>query len=264
MAGYLFNEFINRIIISGTVKALKPICIGAGEEGFEPTHVKSPALKDARGYPIIPGSSLKGVLRANIERIIGSFGNNLSLTACNILDENSEECLRHSNYKERIEKDLGDIEESKKLFERAKLIYENSCDVCKLFGGRYLASKIQIKDLNFKETPGARPFFEIRDGIGIDRDTGTTRNGAKFDYEIVPAGTEFDFYMVVENLDDNQMLLLDIIKGMLQSGEICVGGKISRGMGNIKLIIEKEKVIKSFEDLIKEYNVEGERVGLDV
>ncbi|NLL06129.1 MAG: CRISPR-associated RAMP protein [Clostridiaceae bacterium] len=264
MADYLFNEFKNRIIISGIVHALKPICIGAGEEGFEPTHVKSPALKDAHGNPIIPGSSLKGVLRSSIERIINSFGKDLGLVACNILEENSKDCLRHANYIEKIEEKLINIEESKKTFERAKLVYENSCDVCRLFGGKYIASKIQIKDLNFNDKSGARPFCEIRDGIGIDRDTGTTSKGAKFDYEVVPAGTEFEFYMIAENLDDTQMKLLDLVKSMLQSGELCVGGKVSRGMGNIKLTITREKMIQSLEELMKEYNMRSERVSVDV
>ena len=48
-----------------------------------------------------------------------------------------------------------------------------------------------------------------RDGIKIDRNTGATEKGGKFDYDILPPGTEFEFIIELDNVEDYQF---DLIK----------------------------------------------------
>ena len=57
-----------------------------------------------------------------------------------------------------------------------------------------------------------------RDGIKIDRNTGATEKGGKFDYDILPPATEFEFVMELDNVEDYQ---LDLVKLALNSVYYC-------------------------------------------
>lgn len=118
--------------------------------------------------------------------------------------------------------------------------YEESCEVCKLFGGRGTASKLQFKDCNFI---GEKCIYEYRDGVGIDRKTGAAKSGVKYNFEIIPKGSKFNFILIAENLDEPQKKYLDYIIKTLESGELSVGGKTSRGLGRISLeVTEKNEM----------------------
>jgi len=224
----LFDVFENRIIVSGKIVATKPLHIGASDNGIDPVQVDLPVLKDTYRRPLIPGSSLKGVLRSRLEAILKNPALKGSWTSCNIINDD-ESC---------IEKHIKDIKARNKDNYRAMAeeIYQKSCDVCKLFGNKQMSARVQIKDMMFI---GEKLEFERRDGVGIDRDTETAYPGAKYNFEIVPAGALFDFYMVAENLGEKQRKLLNLILKLLRDGEVSVGGYTTRGLGQIKLIDEK-------------------------
>lgn len=224
----LFDVFENRIIVRGKIIASKPLHIGASDNGIDPVQVDLPVLKDRDRRPLIPGSSLKGVLRSRLEAILRNPALKGSWSSCNVINDD-ESC---------IEKYIDDIKERNKDNYRAiaEEIYQKSCDVCKLFGNKQMSSRLQIKDMMYI---GERLEYERRDGVGIDRDSGTAYPRAKYNFEIVPAGALFDFYMVAENLEEKQRKLLNLMLKLLRDGEISVGGYASRGLGQIKLIDEK-------------------------
>ena len=232
----LFNKFVNRRIVTGTIENKLPIFIGKGSEGFDPTEVDSPVLKDYNRKPIIPGSSLKGVLRSTVERILSNEVFKEKWHVCDILSK-EKCCLPYNDTDKGINKLKKEFEDDEEL---AKKIYENCCDVCKLFGGHHFAGKLQIKDMNFI---GEKPKFGYRDGVGIDRDTGASKYGAKYNFEVVEAGSEFQFYMIVDNLEKKQEKLFDLIIKLLENGEISVGGKTSRRLGQIVLKDKKIQVV---------------------
>lgn len=76
---------------------------------------------------------------------------------------------------------------------------------------------------------------ELRDGVKINSATGTAADRAKYDLELLQAGTEFplSFELLVER-DANDV---DLLKGLaialsgLEKGEICIGMKKRRGFG---------------------------------
>lgn len=228
----LFNKFQNRTIIKGTLEAVDPIHIGASEKNsLNPTEIDSPVLKDHFGNPVIPGSSIKGVVRSYFESVMRSLYPNDIKKACNVL-EDTQCCISNKDY-ETFKNNCKDV---------AKLsneIYHESCEVCRLFGGKAIAGKIQFKDCMFK---GDKPIYEHRDGVAIDRDTGTAKNKAKYDFEVVAKGTQFDFFMIAENLDEAQQNQLNFIIKLLEGNSvidgdyISIGGKTTRGMGRVKLI----------------------------
>jgi CRISPR/Cas system CSM-associated protein Csm3 (group 7 of RAMP superfamily) len=80
----------------------------------------------------------------------------------------------------------------------------------------------------------------VRDGVGIDRDTGAARENIKFNYEVLEKGekgTFFSFRMQIENLGldgPQDLTLLRLALALLQEG-LSVGGKRAAGLGQIKL-----------------------------
>ena len=226
-----FNKFVNRYVITGTLTALDPLHIGnSGNDTLDPVDVDSAVLKDSFGRAIIPGSSLKGVIRSLFESVIRSAAGLEeydSKYACDVLDE--KKCCTASI------SSSNSFKESKGL-KKAQLAWDNSCVTCRLFGGREIAGRLMFKDCIQKLPEGGKPLYEHRDGVGIDRKTGSAKQGAKFDYEIVPAGTEFDFCLIAENLTQEQEKYLEFIIKQLRSGEIAVGGKTTRGLGRVKLL----------------------------
>ena len=66
--------------------AESPIHIGAGGESFDPIQVDNAVIRDSRGNPYIPGSSLKGVLRSYMETLLNSNIDN-RYSSCFIVNE---------------------------------------------------------------------------------------------------------------------------------------------------------------------------------
>ncbi len=227
---YFFNRFVNRYVITGTLCAIDPIHIGSSDgDTLDPVEVDDSVLKDSAGRAVIPGSSLKGAVRSLFESVIRSAsgsGDYDNKYACDILNDDkccTAEIAKDENFKE------------KRGMEKAQLAWDNSCAACRLFGGREIAGRLMFKDSIQKLKEGEKPLYEYRNGVGIDRKTGAAKKGVKFDYEIVPAGTEFDFCLIAENLDKEQEKYLEFIMKQLRGGELAVGGKTTRGLGRIKL-----------------------------
>ena len=88
--------------------------------------------------------------------------------------------------------------------------------------------------------------YVTRDGIKIDRNTGATKKGAKFDYDVVPAGTEFDLNIELENIENYQLDLIGLaLNDILKDNGDLFGGKTSRGIGKCRLKDLKMKYVTS-------------------
>ncbi|MEM4540824.1 MAG: RAMP superfamily CRISPR-associated protein, partial [Archaeoglobaceae archaeon] len=62
------GDFSNYSLITtavGKLKAVSPIRVGAGKE-FSVVTSDLPVIKNSKGEPIIPGSSIKGFFRGNL------------------------------------------------------------------------------------------------------------------------------------------------------------------------------------------------------
>lgn len=202
----------------------------------------APLMRSFDGKPLIPGSSLRGAIRSEIERIILAVGSATGLHSCSLFSESDsdKDCAakfrEYQAEKERTGQEITDQE-------IADYVAEHLCDVCRLFGSTMYASRLVIEDAIARENYPTR----IRDGVGIDRDTGAAREGVKFDYEVLEpkAATAVDFtgMIRVENLTDKDRHLLDLILKLLRQG-LYVGGKQAAGLGRIRL--KEEPIIKGF------------------
>lgn len=244
----LLDRFYNKYIIKGTLVAETPIHIGASIEGFDPVQVDNSIIRDNNGKPYIPGSSLKGVLRSYLETLLLS-GIDERFNACLIVNA---PCLGSEKQLEEIK----GIQESVKADQNgdrivAEEIYKRLCIVCRIFGNPYFASKITVDDCLLI----GDAHLSIRDGVGIDRDTGTAADGKKYDFEQVDAGARFGFSMTVDNLEPEYEDILKIILNALESGQLRVGGKTSVGLGCIRLT--DTKVYKIEPKNFKNYLMQG-------
>ncbi|NLK98545.1 MAG: CRISPR-associated RAMP protein [Epulopiscium sp.] len=238
----LLHKFSNKYIIQGTLYAKTPIHIGSGKENFDPVLADNGVVRNHKGEPFLPGSSLKGVIRSYIERILKSEVYK-DFRSCLIVND---PCISDEKIKTIKIEQLNPEDEAEK-------IYGKLCDVCQLFGCNHFASKLQIRDANLKS--GENVYIDMRNGVAIDRDTGTAAHGKNYDFECVSAGTRFDFYMSADNIEEKHEGILKLIVSMLRNGEIRVGGKTSGGLGSIEL--QDYKVCKITTDNIRTYLEKG-------
>ena len=268
-----FSMFKNKYIIKGKLKVLNALHIGSGiednghdapfitiEKKYYNDNKNRNETDNPKGeYFYIPGSSFRGYLSTKLERLLAKennyrfegIKNNESFTLnegdvklifgyTNLLrrDKNKkfiedEEVIRNV-LKEFLDKDtinkaLKDVsdENNQKAFEEAKK-YSN------------MSGRIHISDMKIisKFNKSIK-----RDGIKIDRNTGATEKGGEFDYDILPSGTEFEFIMELDNIEDYQLDLVKIALNDILESDL-FGGKISRGIGKCQLILEEVSYIE--------------------
>ncbi len=249
-----FWAFENRTTITATLVMKTALSIGS-QASLLPTGSDLPVIKTPEGLPYIPGSSLKGVVRAYTERLLctldemGLSYRDQRLWACDPLDERvrcvTATCGRECTSCERCEGDCcDDCRRCKRcMTQRAaqdghlndevltQELFELSCTACRLFGSPWLASRVAFQDAMLLNNEELLRRVEVRDGVGIDRDLGTAKPGIKYDFETVPSGARFGVRIVVENVEDWELGLLLLALEALVRGEIPLGGKTSRGLG---------------------------------
>lgn len=175
-----YEMFPGRFTVEGRLRAVTALRVGAGR-ALAPLGTDLPVVRDALGAPFIPGSSLKGPLRATVERLVRGVR---PARACNPLDDR-ERCVPPRDL-DRLRAESQRQPDPDAWLTAALLA--RTCWVCRLFGSPWLASAVQVADLPVDHA-GWFGQFEVRDGVAIDRDTETVRGGLKYDYEVVPAGT---------------------------------------------------------------------------
>jgi CRISPR-associated RAMP protein (TIGR02581 family) len=240
----MFDVFKNRLELTGTLTTVTALRISAGQSS-EPIGSNLPVLKDALGRPLIPGSSFKGALRSRLESFLRginpSFAANPTLEAewsitkerLNGIKEEVEQELRKLYPKENQSRERSSHRDT---FLTDKILHETDL-ASQLFGSPWLSSKFQVRDLTVRPDAWFGQYQE-RDGVAIDRDTETAADGKLYDFQVVPAGTPFDFRAIVENAHDWELGLLMIGLHQFETEQIPLGGGRSRGLGVVRLNID--------------------------
>ena len=221
-----FEKFHNRLVIDAKLVAVTPIFIGARADSYKPGEVNGACVKDAYGKPYIPGSSLKGVLRAFLSSILHEP-----------IDSKVDASFGSKDLRDKMvnkaKKDNPEEYENMKDNEiLARLIYKDSTTVERLFGSMVMAGKVKIADSTLVEE---RVVPDVRNGVAIDRDTHTAIGGALFETETVPAGTVFSFGVSAENLTLEEAELFEKLMAYFADGNITVGGRSRAGLGSVEL-----------------------------
>jgi CRISPR-associated RAMP protein (TIGR02581 family) len=225
----MFDTFKNRLEITGKLTTVTALRISKGRS-TEPIGSDLPVIKDALGRPLIPGSSFKGALRSRLESFLrGIVGSDRKLVANPAIeDEWSITSQEMKKIKENFQDDRALTAE----------ILKHTDLISHLFGSPWIASKFQVRDLTVKPEDWFGQYQE-RDGVAIDRDTETAADGKLYDFQVVPAGTPFEFKAIVENAEDWELGLLMIGLHQFETEQIPLGGGRSRGLGVVKLEIKK-------------------------
>lgn len=216
----MHKRLFNEAIIDLTIAPTGPILIKAGEGASDPTKPDMSFVRTMRnGHETIylPGSSLKGVLRAHCERLARTVQGKKAL-ACNPLHD------QHACGKR--------LEEEKSASKR----YRHSCFLCQLFGNTGLASHFRISDAH----PLGDCHTEERNGVAIDRIFGSVAHGP-FNYETVTAGsfeTSLNLFKTtvhIKNFTVAQIGLLALTLRDLSLERVRLGFGKSRGLGTVTI-----------------------------
>lgn len=214
----------SRYLFKGRLVLDTAMHIGGGRASLAPTD--APVIRTPEGRPFIPGASFKGVFRSTVEKLAASIP---GVRTC-ALDPGAD-CVgpqgkKQKEFNERREEEKWDDRQLKTYLEK------ELCDTCLLFGSPYMASKVFFSDLYLIEREA---YIQIRDGVGIDRDSEKAMDHLKFDYETVSSGVSFAFRAMLENPKEKEIALF--CAGLMEyiSGFAGIGGKRSAGLGRCHL-----------------------------
>jgi len=245
-----FSIFKNKYRISGNLEVMTALHIGSGveENGIDAPFITIDGDSKNKNF-YIPGSSFRGYLSTKLERLL------VKENGFKFVDKETGEELNEADvklifgYTNLLKKENKKFVEEKRIIKRVLEEFLDKDSIERVLNDendkdnkdfeeakKYssMAGRVHISDmLIISDVDSIK-----RDGIKIDRNTGATKDGAKFDYNIIPLGSKFKFEMEIENVEEYQ---LDLIKLALKDilDEDLFGGKLSRGIGKCKLNIEK-------------------------
>lgn len=234
------DKFSNRYRITGTLVTVSPLHIGTGMETdaiiqdeaernrylerINKVPTVSTVLRDYREKPLIPGSSLRGVLRHwlldVLQTVDSSWATNRDYEQSPLLDMQQDE----------------QVQTIKDTFSRLEL----------LFGTPFNAGKLEVWDAECKtnDVPGADKLLNwnpqrltyVDTSVAIDPATGTAKDKLLYKSEIVPPGVEFEINLVAQNLSNEELgLTLFALQGFNSDiYPIRVGARSGRGYGRMR------------------------------
>jgi len=229
----------SRTVIECNIHTKSRLHLGGEKEGIL-SAVDLPIVKDQNGHPIIPGSSIKGVLRTYSTRLLHS----LPYEKLKQLGF----CLSNSKISEK------EFQKIREDSEKIQYIQKNLGTIEKLFGYSGLAAPLRITNavtLNLTTVTCTH--------IKIDLKTDRIQKGALFSLEAVPEDITFHFKMIYDKPSDDlyndvnlffENYLLKWIKDKTGLA-LFIGGMKSRGYGEVVLKAQQIRIY-SIENLLKQ------------
>ena len=249
----MLKRLVNECRFNLTIHTEGPVLVRSGYgtvSGPDMTPVRT--YRNGKTEVYLPGSSLKGVFRSHIEKVIRTLKDDI---VCNPFVKPKEpeiqgSCLVCTNY---TEVSCGDKFEERQKDNSLRVgtdqwrhtkedlsneqVYRDSCPACRLFGSTSFIGRVAISDAYLKSEEKT----EQRDGVGIDRFTGgaATASQAKFDLEVVSSGVVFETNIYLRNFEVWQLGMLMLIVQDLEDSLIRIGSGRSRGLGNVTCTISE-------------------------
>lgn len=231
----MHKKFVNHCTIYLTIIPNGPILIKSGKEGADPTKPDMEFVETyhAGGRSIyLPGSSLKGAIRAHAERIVRTVGkeerpseNNQKLWANNPL-------IKDSYLEDFKKQNQNDPNIGSKL-------YKLSSFTDQIFGNTSISSRLRIEDAYPDKSIPLK--LEERNGVAIDRVFGSTIPGALFNYQVCTSG-EFHTKIHLKNFTLGQLGLIGLVLRDLNDGWFGLGFAKSRGLGTVEVKLNQAVV----------------------
>ena len=229
-------KLIGKVILEGDLTCQTGLHIGAGKGSLEIGGADNPVIKDAFGLPYVPGSSLRGKLRALLEQSTGMAvpselvylskrkGQEVRIHQSERPDD--EICLLFGRNPGRMEKVVGGDTAEPSAASPARLT---------VYDAPLLSDSItpQMRENMDDE------LTEVKSENAIDRITSQANPRT---LERVPASAKFHFRMVLDILcAEDRELLPRLVESLRLLEDDSLGGGGSRGsgrvgIGNLKLV----------------------------
>lgn len=208
----------------------------AGRSGFDHAPVLAAYAKDSK--PVLPGSSLRGVLRSQAERIARTLATLQAWDAGKDAESRRAQFLATCPACNPLTTKTGDPVASCSSFikmfgrkERVTLEEQGAddklCLACRLFGSTWNGSRLRVEDAPFV---GSEVKYKVLDFLAIDRFTGGGRDSAKFD-AVVLWQPKFSVRLFLENPEPWELGWLALVLRDLNDGLATVGFGSAKGFG---------------------------------
>ncbi len=219
--------FIGKLVLEGEIQCHTGLHIGAGKGSLEIGGADNPVIKDAFGIPYIPGSSLRGRLRALLEQSLGlAVPNELVYISKRKGQEvrihqsdrpDDEICVIFGRNPGRVERVNGDAIEAPVATPARLTVYDAPLVVDSI--------TTQMRE-NLDDE-----LTEVKSENAVDRITSQANPRT---LERVPAGARFRFRMVMDVLcPEDKPLLARVAEGLRLLEDDALGGGGSRGSGRV-------------------------------
>ncbi len=240
----MLKKLVNEALCTLRLTTTGPLLVKSGHASISgPDMTPVLTFRNGKQEAFIPGSSLKGVFRSHIEKIVCSLKPQV---VCYPFDESEERQVdreqRQRDYRPSCGSRFTQLAKQEKarrlLEEHSDLVYADSCPTCRLFGSTGFTGRIAISDAHLVSDE----IKEQRDGVGIDRLTGGASHGAKFELEVVSTGVVFETNIHLRNFEIWQLGMLFVVLQDLEDELIRIGSGRSRGLGNVTATISDRSV----------------------
>jgi len=219
--------FLGKLILEGEIHCQTGLHIGAGKGSLEIGGADNPVVKDAFGIPYIPGSSLRGRLRALLEQTMGLAvpgelvylskrkGQEVRIHQSDRADD--EICVLFGRNPGRVDKVTGDPLEGAAATPARLTVYDAPLVVDSI-------TPQMRENLDDELT-------EVKSENAVDRITSQANPRT---LERVPAGARFKFRMVLDILcEEDKPLVARVAEGLRLLEDDALGGGGSRGNGRV-------------------------------
>lgn len=229
-------KLLGKIIISGSLVTQTGLHLGGSKSSLNIGGIDNNVIKDAKGRPYIPGSSIKGKMRSLLAKVHGSL----------FFDKKSKEKALKEIKGEKIKAIIGKAASDDEIPSIIDLFgYSGDADE-KEKNERVGYTRLLVRDAFLKNETNSifkSGYTDSKWENVIDRKTGTAEHPRQL--ERVPVGAEFGLELVYNIYQDPQSDKEDVsqhLRAILLSLQLLqddgIGGSISRGYGQIKVEIK--------------------------
>src|SRR5438067_4810581 len=240
----MLRKLMNEAFLTLRITTTGPLLIKSGHASVSGPDM-TPVLTWRNGNQevFLPGSSLKGVFRSHLEKIVCSLKPRV---VCYPFEGNEDKQADVQQRQQYYRDSCGGMfnqyakrseDNRRRLEERTDLVYAASCPTCRLFGSTGFIGRLAISDAYL----ASNELKEQRDGVGIDRLTGGASHGAKFELEVVSSGVIFETDIHLRNFEIWQLGMLFVVLQDIEDELIRIGSGRSRGLGKITAKISDQE-----------------------
>ena len=239
----MLKKLVNEAFCTLRITTTGPLLVKSGHASVSgPDMTPVLTFRNGKQEVFLPGSSLKGVFRSHLEKIVGSLKPHVVCYPFEVAEDKLADTeLRQRDFRDScggmFTQYAKRSHEHRDLLERSTAsVYAASCPICRLFGSTGFIGRVAISDAYL--VSGA--IKEQRDGVGIDRLTGGASHGAKFELEVVSTGVSFETTIHLRNFEIWQLGLLFIVLQDLRDELIHIGSGRSRGLGKVTATVNDQ------------------------